>query len=161
MAAPKVQGARYEEQVQNNSCDATVLDTLHWRPQHHRPQAKMTPRQPMCKSTRYGSAFRPAVREINPRQLRALRCVHAAWLHMHMLRGRARHAKTPCPQPEATACTALCARYVAAYAYASGQGAPRKDALPHSCYFGSFFGNFGHFRLLRAIFRLLRELSAT
>ena len=40
LAAPKVQGARHAEQVQNNSCDATVLDTLHWRPQHRRPQPK-------------------------------------------------------------------------------------------------------------------------
>ncbi|KAF3320282.1 hypothetical protein FCM35_KLT22094 [Carex littledalei] len=37
LAAPKVQGARHAEQVQNNSYDATVLDTLHQRPQHRRP----------------------------------------------------------------------------------------------------------------------------
>jgi hypothetical protein len=60
--------------------------------------------------------------------LRTLRCVYA-WLHMHMLRGRTRHAKTPCPQPDGTSYTALCVR-VAAYAFASGQDAPRKDALP-------------------------------
>jgi hypothetical protein len=64
----------------------------------------------------------------NPTGLRTLRCVYA-WLHMHMLRGRTRHAKTPCPQPDGTSYTALCVR-VAAYAYASGQDAPRKDALP-------------------------------
>ena len=34
----------------------------------------------------------------NPTGLRTLRCVYA-WLHMHMLRGRTRHAKTPCPNP--------------------------------------------------------------
>jgi hypothetical protein len=91
------------------------------------PPAKMTKRQPMCRSTRYGSAFRPAVRE-KPTGLRTLRCVYA-WLHMHMLWGRTRHAKTPCPQPDGTSYTALCV-HVAAYAYASGQDAPRKDALP-------------------------------
>lgn len=37
LAAPKVQGARHAEQVRNNSYDATVLDTLHQRPQHRRP----------------------------------------------------------------------------------------------------------------------------
>ena len=40
LAAPKVQGARHPEQVQNNSCDATVLDTLHQRPQRRRPKPK-------------------------------------------------------------------------------------------------------------------------
>jgi hypothetical protein len=68
---------------------------------------------------------------------------------MHMLRGRTRHAKTPCPQPDGTSYTALCVRL---------SFRPFRAIFPpHNpisanwglrtlrCVYALVFGHFGHF----------------
>jgi hypothetical protein len=84
----------------------------------------------------------------NPTGLRTLRCVYA-WLHMHMLRGRTRHAKTPCPR------TLRCVYAWLHMHMLRGRTRHAKTPCPRTlrCVYGLVLGHFGPYFPRSILFR--------